>query len=136
MICSRINLRRTVKDELLFSALVETSAFYSISVNDKNERIPLGGRAEFTINANKEGRVFNLSISTRMKTSTTRKVRLNVMLKNSQPSIETMVIVTVDNPYRVTTDGAGRYIIVHEQAVEREAIKEVVENGVDELAST
>lgn len=135
MICSRINLRRTVKDELLFSALVETSAFYSVSVNDKNERIQLGGRAEFTINTNSEGRVANLSISPQMKTSTRRKVRINVMRKNDPVGVETTVIVTVDNPYRVTTDGAGRYIIVHEHAVKQEAIEEAAENGVGELAS-
>lgn len=135
MICSRINLRRTVKDELLFSALVETSAFYSVSVNDKNERIQLGGRAEFTINTNGEGRVANLSISPQMKTSTRRKVRINIMRKNDPVGVETTVIVTVDNPYRVTTDGAGRYIIVHEHAVKQEAIEEAAENGVGELTS-
>jgi len=137
MICSRINLRRTVKDELLFSALVEASRFYSVSINGKNEGILIGERAEFVINTNNEGQVFNICVSPQMKTSNRPKVRVNVVRKNNPIEVGAVIIVTVNNPYRVTTDGAGRYIIVHSIVNEEETLNDAasrkVENGVGEV---
>lgn len=137
MICSRINLRRTVKDELLFSALVEASPLYSVSVNGKNEGILIGERAEFVINTNNEGQIFNICVSPQMKTSNSPKVRINIVRKNNPIEVEAVIVITVNNPYRVTTDGAGRYIIVHSTVNEEETLNNTasgkVANGVGEF---
>lgn len=133
MISARISLKRTVKDELLFSALVEVATVYSVSINDKSERLKAGDKAEFKINTNREGSVFNMSVLPQMQSSTSKKLRVNIIRKNEGEDVEVILIATVDNPYRVTTDGSGKYIIVHKIAAEDSVL-----NGklVGELSST
>jgi len=116
MISARISLKGTVKDELLFSALVEVSSVYCVTVNDKSERINAGGKAMFKINTSREGEVFNLCVSPQMKSSTSKKLRINFIRKNNEEDIESILIATVDNQYRVSTDGSGKYIIIHQVA--------------------
>jgi len=116
MTSAKISLKKTVKDELLFSALVESSSVYVVTINDKTERLRVGDKTEFEINTNAEGKIFNLSVSPKMPTNANRKLRINFIRKNDEDNADAMVVATVGNPYRVTTDGSGKYIIVHEKA--------------------
>jgi len=70
----------------------------------------------FKINTSREGEVFNLCVSPQMKSSTSKKLRINFIRKNNEEDIESILIATVDNQYRVSTDGSGKYIIIHQVA--------------------
>lgn len=115
MVTARINLKGTINDEVLFTALIEKAESYVITVNntskEANVRTKANRKVEFDIDTSREGNVFSLNISPEMPI--TQKANLKVIAYRKIEGNSTKIVVTIDIPYVTETDAENRYIIVH-----------------------
>ena len=115
VITARINLNKTSKDELLFTALIEKAEDYSLTKNGIPQVIKKG-KAKFSIIKKDEGKIMTLKIIAKRSVSKNANLRVCCYRDNDDDNGRAEIVVTIDNPYRVTTTGEGKYIIVHQKA--------------------
>lgn len=119
MLTGRINLKTTVNDELLFSALIERVEKYVVNLNGLRKIIKLNSKGKGSVNYDiaELGDLLDIKISPGDIKVGASNMRVNIFISPDNDDVLSIVIATVENPYRVATEntvkGRNRYIIKH-----------------------
>jgi len=114
LIRTKINLNQTVKDELLFAALIQKSDNYKVKISNSDFiTVSRNNKQTFTINI-EELRDIDFCVSSETGNSGNSNVRICLYRGDDGQGSTANIIVTIDNPYRVKTEG-GKYLIEHKK---------------------
>jgi len=119
LIKAKISLQNTIKDELLFTALVKRSKQYNVKINGKDKTVTWDKKDkeyEKVVRQVKSNNI-NFDVFSESKFSPKSNLRICVYRKDDKNGQSANIEVTIDNPYKVTTEeyenNERKYIIIH-----------------------
>jgi len=128
MLTARINLKGTLQNELLLSALIEKSTEYCVVINGvvkpivmnerlKNGKVIFKDYTHFTFNGEviSKGNIVDIHIAPKVLYNDEPNMRINIFKVLNENTLR-IVIATIDNPCVISTEetaARGKRYIIH-----------------------